>query len=447
MVAHNIIKSSRICKEASQFKKITCVFYSYSMVMEGRPRVFAKLGNNGFQGLGKVLDSPYVDSICGTTNYGYRRGGEPGVFNSGYNGSYRLHKKLYWDEADIRTHFYKKKLYRTRNMKETISVLQRTFGYALTKGTAMWWFLIVGNAIFHDENIMESVAKMKRLGDQSMNFDKSPVAQAALIIDEKSMDFTSYAGNTMISKLIWGCYLDAAVSGAPFDVYLRKDLLNKEMPDYKLYIFANSFFYDEQIDKAVKDKLSVNNAIAVWCYAPGYISGNVFSEKTMEKITGIKIKRTPDIDTIKLNINKKINSPIIAQCQKDGFRPYSIKPTFCVDDPDAKALGHSKGKVIFAIKNMGTWKSVYCMVPLDKRLLKGLLDYAGIHVYIRNYDVLCANKSYIMLHSGVSGKKEILLPEKCDVTEILSGKNMGKSISRFEDEIDAPATKIYRLNK
>ncbi len=447
IVSGNIIRSSRICKEETDYKKATCVFYGYSMLFEGNT-YRTRLGNNGFQGLARVLDSPYVDFICSPTDYRKRRGGEPGVFISAYNGSYRLHNKLYWDEADIRTHFYKQQTAgRTSNMKETISVLQRAFGYSLSKGTAMWWFLIVGNAVFHHDDIMQSIAKMKELGDNSMKDDKTPVAKAALIVDEKSMDYTRYNGNRMFKSIIWGTYLNTAVCGAPFDVYLQSDIMNKDMPDYKLYIFVNGFLYDEKYSKAVKEKLSRNNAVAVWCYAPGYLTSEGFSESTMEKLTGIKIRveNTENEINFKPDLTKK--SLITAQCEKCEFRRYSIAPVFYVEDPEAEILGTINGKSALAVKDMGKWKSVYCMVPLSKELLQGLVDYAGIHIYSRSYDVIYANSSYIMLHSGVSGKKTISLPGKYKVTEILSGKIIGKGISCFTDEISAPQTKIYRLSK
>jgi hypothetical protein len=96
---------------------------------------------------------------------------------------------------------------------------------------------------------------------------------------------------------------------------------------------------------------------------------------------------------------------------------------------------------------MDGWRSVYTLTPLTKELLQGLLDYAGAHVYDRDYNVLYANSSYIMLHSGASGKKKISLPGKYNVTEIFSGKNIGKGISSFSDEMNAPQTKIYRISK
>ncbi len=446
IVSGNIIRSSRICKEETDYKKATCVFYGYSMLFEGNT-AGTRLGNNGFQGVARVLASPYVDFICSPTDYRKRGGGEPGVFISAYNGSYRLHNKLYWDEADIRTHFYNRQIHgRTSNMKETISVLQRAFGYSLTKGTAMWWFLIVGNAVFHHDDIMGSIAEMQKLGNISMKDDKTPVAKAALIVDEKSMDYTRYNGHKMLRGFIWDAYLNTAVCGAPFDVYLQSDIMNKDMPDYKLYIFANSFLYDEKFSKAVKEKLSKNNAVAVWCYAPGYITSEGFRENTMEKLTGIKIKADKAKRKISLKLDAEKNK-ITAQCAKNEFATYSIAPVFHVEDSKAEILGNANGKAALAVKNMGKWRSVYCLTPLTKELIQGLVDYAGIHVYSRGYDVIYANSSYIMLHSGVSGKKTISLPGKYNVTEIFSGKIMGKDISSFADEIKAPQTRVYRLSK
>jgi hypothetical protein len=417
------------------------------MLFEGNPSAFAKLGNNGFQGMSKVLKSKYVDSLCGPTSYGNRRGGDTGVFNSGYNGSYRLHGKLYWDEADIRTHFYKHSRFgRTSNMKETISVLQRAFGYSLCKNTALWWFLIVGNEVFHHNDIMNSISQMMKLGKSSLSDAKTSTAKAALIIDEDSMDYTRYSGNSMIHHLIWNTYLDSARCGTPFDVYLQSDMLNENMPDYKLYIFANSFKYDKEFSKAVKQKLSRNNAVAVWCYAPGYISANGFNEDNMQELTGIKIKVNPNKDKAQFQKNQT-KSSITAQCKGNAFNAYSIVPTFYSDDSNVTILGHSNNRPSLVVKDMGKWKSVYSLTPLTKELLQGLADYAGVHVYNRDFDVVYANSTYLMIHSGRSGVKAISLPDNYNVKEIFSGKIIGSNIAEFTCEIDAPETKVFKLFK
>lgn len=439
-----IIDSCRICKEETSFKKTTCVFYGYSMRCEGISSW--RMQNNGLNALGKVIQSPYVDMICSPSSYNSRRGGEEGNFISAYNGSYRLNNKLFWDEADIRTHFYDQDMHgRTKDMSETISVLQRHFGKTLTYGTGMWWFLLVGNATFHHDDTMEAIRSMKKIGDENLSADKTPTAQTAFIVDEESMNYTQYGDNAYIMSLLWTTYCEAARMGAPYDIYLLDDVLKDSFPEYKTYIFMNCFGDKDGKLKKAAEKLRKNNAVQVWCYAPGYVTNNGFSLENIKEITGINIKQEFIQDAVVPVIAENKNQ-ITGQCEKISLKAIRTNPFFNVDDPETQALAVSGKKVLMAVKKFENYSSVYTMVPLTKELLQGLCDYAGAHVYSRSYDVFSANKSFIMLHNSTNGKKTISLPEKSDVTELLSGREIGKEIAEFTEDFDRQTTRIYKVS-
>jgi len=100
----------------------------------------------GFRGLQRVMTAPEVNFLSAPTSYSARRGGDPGNHISAYNGSMRLHSKLYWDEADNRTHLFPGLgPARTETIDETLATLRRTVGHSLTRGTGLWCFLLAGN--------------------------------------------------------------------------------------------------------------------------------------------------------------------------------------------------------------------------------------------------------------------------------------------------------------
>ena len=70
-----------------------------------------------------------------------------------------------------------------------------------------------------------------------------------------------------------------------------------------------------------------------------------------------------------------------------------------------------------------------------------------MHVYSRSNDVFSANSSFVMLHTSSAGDKEIKLPGKYKVTELLSGKKIGDSVSVINETLPAQTTKIYQLEK
>jgi hypothetical protein len=167
----------------------------------------------------------------------------------------------------------------------------------------------------------------------------------------------------------------------------------------------------------------------------------------MFELTGIKIIPEAAEKMAALDLCSKEN-PIINKYSEAAKPPaMKIEPAFYVDDPDAEVLGKSNGKATFVVKKFRDWQSIYSLLPLNKELLQGLCDYAGIHVYNRDGDVISANKSFVMLHTSSAGKKTIRLPEKYDMEEILYNKPMGKNISEFTEELPAAATRIYKISK
>ena len=439
IVANNIIKACSIVKEETNNNKIAGAFYGYS--------TYVDLANQGFQGLKKVLNSTYVDFLCSPTSYRSRRGGDEGTFVSAYTASYQLHNKVYWDEADIRTHFYNRDIFgRTENLEETLTVLERAFAYTLTKGTALWWFLIVDNAGFHHEDIMESIAQMEQLGEANINVDKTPIREVAILIDEESMHYINDSMNPLIRSFIGYCLDAAARMGAPFDVYLLDDISNANFPDYKLYIFLNVFYTNGTMRTSIQQKVRKNNAVAVWLYAPGFITDTGFSETAMETLTGITIKHTQAQAKDWLKITNFSHQ--ITKYSSAAILKYDSGPLFWVEDTGVQVLGHnSSNKASLVVKEFQTpnWRSVYCAMPLTEELLRGLCDYAGVHLYTKTGDVIYANRSFLMIHTNKEGYKKISLPANYDVYELLTNTIVGQNIAEFGEILPAKTTRVYKL--
>ena len=438
MVSRNIVCSCRIIKEETGGTKFTGVFYGYSSYCTTQ---------SGFQGLARVLASPDVDFLCAPTAYDYRRGGEPGSLISTYNGSYRLHNKLYWDEVDTRTHLCPSlgEYYRTATLDETIAVLQRSFGYTLTKGTGLWWFLLAGNATFHQAEVMDAIATMKRAGDAALEVDRGAIHDVAVFVDEPNMLYTNSKSNPPLRVGLLRKTLDElACMGAPCDTYLLSDLANPELPDYKLYIFLNAFCVDAKTRAAIDAKVKTANKTAVWVYAPGYVGENDFSADGMKTLTGMDIQVHDESVEAQLAVTDTAHV-ITSKLPRHSRLGWSVGPAFSVNDPAAVALGRTGEHVSLAVRELETWRSVYSMLPLSRELLLGLCRYAGVHVYSETFDPFSANRSFVMIHTASAGAKRILLPGTYDVTDVLTGKLVARKTNEIRETLSAGVTRVYRI--
>jgi hypothetical protein len=177
------------------------------------------------------------------------------------------------------------------------------------------------------------------------------------------------------------------------------------------------------------------------------LSEKGFSTETMCDLTGINLKEDRLESAMRLNIVNQ-SSLITKYSGECKFSDYKFGPIFSVDDKAAEILGYAGGKPALAVKKFADWKSVYSLMPLTKELLMGLCDYAGVHIYNRNFDVFNANQSFLMLHMNSDGKRTIMLPERSDVKECFSERVIGKNIKEFtEQNLKKGETLIYQISK
>ncbi|MGC9316582.1 MAG: ThuA domain-containing protein, partial [Armatimonadota bacterium] len=365
MVSRNILRSCRIVKEETGGEKIAGVFYGYSLYT---PR------QDGFQALEQVLVSPDVDFLCSPTSYDHRRGGEPGSFVSTYFGSYRLHGKLYWDEVDTRTHLYPGHVsYRTESLDETLAVLQRAVGHSLTRGTSLWWFLLAGNATFHQAEVMDEIAALKETCDQALDDDREPVADVAVFVDEPSM-YHAAGEYAVLRAYLRDTVDELARMGAPHDIYLLSDIADEHLPDYRLYIFLNAWAIDEATQAAIDAKVRRGGKVAVWVYAPGYVAGASLSEEAMAELTGITLRAHAHPVQAELAITDPAH-PITASAPETLRWPWELAPAFSVADDEATVLGTVADRPALAVRELADWRSVYSLLPLRRACLLGQLGH------------------------------------------------------------------------
>ena len=100
---------------------------------------------------------------------------------------------------------------RTSNTHESIGVITRDFGHALTNNSMGLWFMaMAGNSAFHQNAMMETMQQAARAAHESETKDKSSVAEVALIFDEKSLLRLSVQAGQFIDEHCWGTYRNAA---------------------------------------------------------------------------------------------------------------------------------------------------------------------------------------------------------------------------------------------
>jgi hypothetical protein len=434
-----IARAAHTIKQNCDRKKLVFLYNGYSLHFPAK-----KHYNSGMLITEQVMKCPDIDVIVTPANYCLRNWGQAGLCVNPWAASQALHGKMGYQEDDLRTQFcLTQSSGRSTCAEETVEIIKRSVGYALTRNIGLWWLLFKPHW-FHEAKTMNAIAAAARIGEAALGTDRRDVAEVAFIWDEESL----YDLNRVNSRLFNGdpVYQASLRMGAPSDFYLLGDLANPNMPDYKLYIVMNAYRLDAAKRAMLEKKLKRNHAVVVWCYAPGYFDANGRDPGNIAKLTGIRVKELPGHERLFFHPTDK-KHPITRGAV--NIAPVDVAPVFIVDDPRVKILGNGgNGRKVFpalAVREFPQWRSVYSLLPLSKELLLGLCDYAGVHVYSRSYDILSVNSGYLMLHAVNGGVKTLSLPRSATVRELFSGKKISAGGKKFTDRVEKKHTRVYEL--
>ena len=425
----------KTAKKAVNYRKPMGVFYGYTLW-------HAELERQGFHNLDRVLANKDIDFIVSPMSYDRRRAGMEGDYLNGYTSSLLLHKKLYFDEADMRSCFSNETVvYKTPTRKETYDVNWRTLGNALTQGTHIQWLTLTGAESFHDQELMSQISQMAKIEKRYQEFPRKSKAEVALIVDEKSMMLVNDATfrNHDFVRMVRA---EVGHAGFAYDTYLYSDMFDPDMPDYKLYIFPNLWNAEKNLDK-LHAKFARNQANVIWFYAPGFITYGGYSTRAMKRLTGFDFSCARKSGSKKLDVIH--NTGWVKYLKKDNELHY-FDPVFSVISQDAE-IAAKLGKFNALAVKPAPWggKSFYSLIRPTADLLRGTAEVSGVHIYNRNGDLIRANESFVMLHATGDGKRELIFDREYELTDVVTGRK--QRAEKLSLDLKNGDTKIYHTGK
>ena len=246
--------------------------------------------------------------------------------------------------------------------------------------------------------------------------------------------------------------------GADARWQLSDDLSHPNLPEYKLYLFLNPTYLAPAERQAI-ERLKRGGKVLAWFYAPGYATDDGLSMDAMKAVTGIdlKIKSTgAEAPELTFQAGSPLADGVAGQKLETvvwrgvgNFSTTTFSPVFYADDSFLVPAGrYADGKVAYGHRDFGDWKSVWCGVPnFDLPSLVRLARFAGVHLYAAAPVILNADNRMMMVHNGYEGRRtvKIALPRAALVSDLFTGKRIAEG-SAFEITLDAPETKLMRLN-
>lgn len=461
--AELVVDFCRCSKEASGGSAIAGAFFGYLTEISwndaffGNPTIESRWSTyqrSGHLGLRTVLESPDVDFIVSPYSYAFRGIGGDGL-PMPPSESLRKSGKLYIFEEDSRMHNRFDPDGRNYSFENAVAIHQRNFAQVLTHGLGIWWFIDNPPGTYLEWQKTEPafqpwLERFHSIGTWALGLDRSPQAEVAVLLDDESMFYEEFE-NTLSIPLIWHQrHQGLARFGAPYDIYLLQDLIDGKLPPYKLYIFLNAFRLDENRRDALSKQIKRDGKVALWIYAPGYVSEGLSTE-TMTDLCGFEFESS-DIPWGPFMHITDFDHTITREIPQDLFWGTNgiIGPLFHLKDPEARVLGQvvyalGRCKAGLGLKEFADWSSVYCAAPnIPAPVLRGIARYAGVHLYNGKGDVLNATADLLAVHTVAGGAREFSLPSRAEIIyDLYADKVVAKNADRFDVVLDPVSSALW----
>jgi hypothetical protein len=474
VAADAMIGFCQTVKAATGGDKLTGAFFGYLMELSWNNSFFndnygdlnasevATIQRSGHLGLWKALRSPHVDFFVSPYTYAFRGVGGDGLPMQPTE-SLRHHGKFYFFEEDTLMHNNFDPGGRMHPVENSIAIYQRNFAQVVTHGIGITW--LENNIFVESPLILDEARRWYRrfdeLGRWALHLNRAPSAEVAVFLDDESFFYEANRNNIDI-PLIWHQrVVNLNRFGAPHDLYLLDDLLEGDLPEYKLYIFLNPFHLNDRRRKALKEIVYRDNKVALWLYAAGYVNADAAGDPVhtdhMTDLTGFHFGRGDSYYGPFMHITN-FDHPITEGISQELFwgSTRAIAPNFHLEDPEATILGEivyhlGRCRAGLGIKTLNlessrtAWTSVYSAVPnLPSPVLRGIARFAGVHLYNEEGDVLYATPDLLAVHTVAGGARTFKLPRQAEVVYDLYHDNLlARDASQFQVRLAPASTALY----
>lgn len=258
--ADAIIKLLKYVKKIHNGDILTGSFYGY----------IAQLNcERGHCAIEKLLDCPELDYFASPFAYIKQRAKAIDWSYHAPMDTIRENGKMWFLEADVRTHLTKppyksapylltektnKKCYKIpvwqplKNEKDSINNILRSFSKILISGNAFWWFDMWGGW-YNSERIMQLMSKLYGLYSDEFYLKTKSVSKIAVVLDSKT---TYYVNDEKFYSSVLGQIIELGFLGAPYELYLKSQVLYENLKNYKIVIYTCPNAFDTNGAELIK---------------------------------------------------------------------------------------------------------------------------------------------------------------------------------------------------
>ena len=392
----------------------------------------------------RVLANPDFDYLV-AVDYFQRPVGKPHE-HAAPPASYRLHNKIFVDEADIRTYIAGAARWaKTSTLFEFTSQARKMFIKSWVNGMGLHWYDLHGG-MFENDALQRTIGNIQKIADVNPARTVVP-AEIALIADEKSFTYTTYTRRKRFNLRQQSAF---GYLGAPYDVWFISDLGKPGFPEYKMYVFLNAVAPTPEQRQAI-ESLKRDGKLLVFLHNSGYIDGRTKSVENVSRLTGIEMAESGPL-VMSMRFTPGDGGELFQRVKKVLYASGGNADTAAVvSDPKALAIGSFVKTEQFkpmAYKKFADWTSFYSTVgllPLD--LWRELARSAGVHFYVDNDPdaIVYIGSDLLGIHSANGGVKTLDYPQPHTFIDAVTGKTVAENTRNPQITLIPGETRILRL--
>lgn len=447
-MADAILHFAKTTRETAGKDRLVLFFYGYgfefSMLYNG-PHA------SGHYALGRILESPYIDVLCGPISYHDRQLGG-GKTTMGATESVQLAGKVWLDEDDTATYIAMK--HHTgfpgceagaKDLGETVELLRRNLAQEICRNIASWWMDLGGTGWFDDPELWKQMDIFAGMESEMLAHPSAFKPDIAIIYDERSMCHVGGEGSvySTVAPLVAKSRDALNKTGAPYGHYLLSDILKKRATP-KLNAFLAVYALDKKQRKQMREV--AKNSACIWGWAPAYIDldKDRFSVEAVEEATGFKVRalENSSLAVTATEGGKKIGLP-------ENFGDANIiNPALSPIPEDGDVvLATYKDSSPAIVLRPGKFPQLFCgTTEIPPALYRHMMKLSGVHSYTAQNAAVYANGPFVALCAADDGEYEIDFAHGGEIWDVLESKPFGKGPIQ-KVQLKKGETKVWRLKE
>jgi hypothetical protein len=447
IVADTILHFGRLIKEETGGRSLFGTYYGYVTHL---PESAGFCQGSGHFRLQRLLDAPEVDFLMAPVAYAWRElGGTAATMTAA--GSFPLHGKLFWNQADLRTHWSEQEGFgNPADVRGSIACMRRELARNLAEGSAIQWYDFSLGWTLGDRRLTDEARRLAEAGAARLTTpDWPPEDYLLVVVDERQMGSFDPFRPPYGLHLINAQREQLARSGVPHRIVLWSDLLqNPDLLRHRAMLLLNLFRLDDaEVDFLAKRVLADGRLVAI--VGPvGLLGARGVDPTRPSRILG----RSMAADSADLPLQARFADGLggpwetlagVTLGTPQSYPPIAV-PAEAVAAHVLATLVPGGGPAIVYDENADR-KLFWSAVPgLPPALLRALADVAGIPVVCRTDDAIYAGRGFIGIHATQPGEKQVYLPRPGRVEDLVSGQRWPAGTSQLSLTMNAGDTVILR---